>query len=164
MAFLKRLSTSLVSSEMKGATYSQSTTNVQNSHAYPRSFLRLCHFFRTKETVGKRLKVNLGIVSSFECIIWFAHAVRVNRALFSSIPQRNLPIVNADINIGCRFPTNISAVVKVLTFSKCPKSSRKVTTPVSNSKQPNVRLQNLGSTIQSILPLNRCILFYYILF
>lgn len=43
-------------------------------------------------------KVNLGIVSSLECIIMHSsYTVRVLRALFSGIPQRNLAMVTADI-------------------------------------------------------------------
>lgn len=83
-------------------------------------FTPMSGFFRTKETAGKRLKVNLGIVSSLECIIMHSfYTVRVMRALFSGISQRNLAIVNADMKITCLLPTDISAVVKLVKFSKC---------------------------------------------
>ena len=76
-------------------------------------FTAMSGFFRTKETAGKRLKVNLRIVSSLECIIMHSlYTVRVMRALFSGIRQRNLAIVNADMKIRCLLLTDISAVVK----------------------------------------------------
>jgi len=36
------------------------------------------------------------------------------------IPQSNLQIINVDVNIGFSLPTNVSAVVKLFKFSKCP--------------------------------------------
>ena len=51
-------------------------------------FLRPCHFLKKKETAGKRsTHVNVGFVSSLECIILFAHSSCIIRALFSGIPQ-----------------------------------------------------------------------------
>ena len=68
-------------------------------------FTPMSGFFRTKETAGKRLKVNLGIVSSLECIIMHSsYTVRVMRALFSGIPQRNLAMVTADIKNQMSLP------------------------------------------------------------
>ena len=68
-------------------------------------FTPMSGFFSTKETAGKRLKVNLGIVSSLECIIMHSwHTVRAMRALFFGIPQRNLAMVTADIKNQMSLP------------------------------------------------------------